>query len=97
MATGCGDRTGHAGCESACPARPSLPPRTWTLRVEDILESIEKIGRFTKDMSFEDSEGDERTVDAVVRNISVISKAASHVPEEIRKRHPNVPRSGMRA
>lgn len=68
----------------------------WRLRIEDILESVEKIGRFTKDMSLEDFTGDEKTVDAVVRNISVIGEAARHVPEEIRERYPDVPWSEMR-
>ena len=47
-------------------------------------------------MSFDDFEGDERTVDAVLRNISVIGEAARHVPEEIRERYPSVPWSETR-
>lgn len=61
-----------------------------------MLESIEKVGRFTEDMSFEDFTGDEKTVDVVVHNISVIGEAARHVPEEIRERYPAVPWSEMR-
>ena len=76
--------------------RPSLPPRGWRLRLEDILESIEKVGRFTEGMSFEDFERDDRTVDTVVRNISVIGEAARYVPEEIRERYPDVPWAEMR-
>lgn len=68
----------------------------WRLRIEDILESVQNIGRFTKDMSLEDLTGDEKTVDAVVRNISVIDEATRHIPEEIRERYPDVLWSEMR-
>ena len=61
-----------------------------------MLESIEKVERFTEGMSFEDFRVDEKTVDAVVRNISVIGEAARHVPEEIRERYPALPWMEMR-
>lgn len=48
-------------------------------------------------MSLKDFEGDEKTVDAVVRDISVIGEAARHVPEDIREHYPGVPWSEMRA
>ena len=61
-----------------------------------MLESIEKVDRYTEGMSLEDFRGDEKTVDAVVRNISVIGEAARHVPVEIRERYPDVPWLEMR-
>lgn len=85
-----------ASCGSACWARPSLPPRGWRLHLEDILESTEKVDRFTGNLSFENFREDEKTVDAVVRSISIVGEAAGRVPEEIRERYPDVPRLEMR-
>ena len=50
-------------------------------------------------MTFEDFEADERTVDAVIRNIGIIGEAANHVPEEIQEAYPDIAwslMSGMR-
>lgn len=56
----------------------------------DILESIEKIFRYTKGMSFEDFSSDEKTMDAVVRNFEVIGEAANRVEDEVKKKYPKV-------
>ena len=50
------------------------PSRTWTLRIEDILESIGKIQLYTEGMDFEAFASDERTMDAVLRNFGVIGR-----------------------
>lgn len=47
--------------------------------------------RFAEGMSFEDFRGDGNTVDAVMRNTSVIGETARHVPEEIRELHLRIP------
>ena len=61
--------------------------RKWQLYVEDMLNAISKIQRYTNGMSFEDFCEDEKTVDAVVRNIEIIGEASGHIPSEIKKRH----------
>jgi uncharacterized protein with HEPN domain len=38
-----------------------VPPRGWRLRIEDILEAIAKIQRYTTDATFETFSRDERT------------------------------------
>lgn len=73
------------------------PSRTWTLRVEDILESIGKIQSYTEGMDFEAFTLDERTVDAVLRNFGVIGEAANHLPEAIQIEDPSLPIDAMRA
>ncbi len=73
-----------------------MPPREWRLRVEDILECIAKIERYTAGMTLESFEADEMKVDAVMRNFTVIGEAARHVPAEIEARHPDVPWAEMR-
>ena len=60
----------------------------------DILESIEKIFRYTsvgKEHFFQDTQ----VQDAVVRNLEIIGEAASQVPEQIRLQYPDIPWRGM--
>lgn len=42
-------------------------------------------------MSFEDFPGDNRTVDAVLRNLEIIGEASKNIPPEIREGHPDNP------
>ncbi len=73
-----------------------MPPREWRVRVEDILGSITKIERYTAGMTFDTFQGDDRTVDAVIRNFQIIGEAARHVPPEVESRFPHVPWIEMR-
>lgn len=73
-----------------------MPRRDLRLTLEDILEAIEKIRRYTDGMTYETFADDERTVDAVVRNITVIGEAARNIPEDVEKGHPDVPWTEMR-
>jgi len=61
------------------------------LYVEDILKSIEKIKRYTAGMSFGDFIRDEKTIDAVLRNLEIIGEAAKNAPEEIRQKYSQIP------
>ena len=71
-------------------------PRDWTIRIEDILESIGKIHRYLEGLTFDQFSADDRTVDAVVRNFGIIGEAVLHVPEDIRLAHPELPWPQMR-
>jgi uncharacterized protein with HEPN domain len=63
--------------------------------VEDILEAIARIERYVEGMTIDDFSGDEKTIDAVIRNISVIGEAARHIPPEVQERYPQVPWTEM--
>ena len=65
-------------------------------RVSDILDAIDKIARYTADHTRKTFEVDDKTVDAVVRNITIIGEASTHMPEEVEARVPGVPWSEMR-
>lgn len=74
-----------------------MPERDWRLRICDIDVAIEKIERYTANMTLADFQADERTVDAVLRNFEIIGEAVRHVPEHIIKTNPNIPWAKMRA
>ena len=64
--------------------------RDWELRVNDILACIEKIKKYTADMTFEEFRNDQRTVDAVIRNFEIIGEAAGYIPESIQEKYPEL-------
>ena len=56
----------------------------------DIRESCRKVVRYTAGMTFEEFAADERTIDAVARNPSIIGEAAERLPAEPRRCAPEV-------
>ena len=63
-------------------------PRDFKVYLQDMLEATERILRYTTGTS--DFTRDERTLDAVVRNLEVIGEAAKGVPLAVRKAYPEV-------
>jgi uncharacterized protein with HEPN domain len=74
-----------------------VPPRAWRERVQDIIEAVERVLAYTNAMDFEAFTRDQKTIDAVVRNLEVIGEASLHVPGEIQERHAAIPWREMRA
>jgi len=58
--------------------------------LQDIAQSCEKILRFTQGLTQSDLIQDEKTYDAVVRNLEVIGEAAKNISDELRKRLPDI-------
>lgn len=68
--------------------------------LEHILEAIRRIGRYTKGMDEATFKVDERTQDAVIRNIEIIGEATSYISHADKifvEQHPEVPWKVMRA
>ncbi|MEM2939902.1 MAG: DUF86 domain-containing protein [Candidatus Bathyarchaeia archaeon] len=66
---------------------------------QDIIDSINDIEDFTKNMSFEDFARDKKTINAVIRSLEVIGEATKNIPKSIRDKHPSIPwrkMAGMR-
>ena len=68
-----------------------MPSRSWLFRIDDIIEAINKIERYTDGIDFVIWQNDEKTVDAVIRNIEVIGEASSHLPIEVQEQYEEVP------
>ncbi len=64
--------------------------RDYRLFLDDIKISCQKVLRYTSEMGYEQFINDEKTYDAVVRNLEVIGEAAKKVPDEVRERYPDI-------
>jgi len=60
------------------------------LFIEDILDSIKKIERFSEELDEKDFIGDELRQNAIVRQLEVIGEAVKNIPYEFRKKYLNV-------
>ena len=61
------------------------------LFLEDIVRACDKIGRYTIGLNFDQFEKDERAIDAVARNLEVIGEVSKRLPDDLRRRYPDVP------
>lgn len=81
--------------------KPSKPAEPWARsdprqRVRDMLNALKKIERYIRGMDLDRFLDDEKTQDAVVRNLEVASEAARHVPSELSNRHPEIDWAAIR-
>jgi uncharacterized protein with HEPN domain len=60
-------------------------PRDYRLYLDDILEAIARIDRYTSDLDFAAFSADEMRIDAVVRNLEIIGEAVKHIPQSQRE------------
>jgi len=65
-------------------------PRDSRVYLEDILEATRKITVYTGGLSKAAFLEDEKTIDAVVRNLEVIGEAVKNLPEHLRTQHSTV-------
>ncbi len=73
--------------------------REHKLYLFDIVAAMESIERFIEGMTFEEFQKDDKTSSAVLRKFEIIGEASRSIPEEVKRKHPDVPwkeMSGMR-
>ena len=71
--------------------------RTPKLYLEDIIKSIENINKYVSGLDLESFGKDQKTVDAVVRNIEIVGEAAKNLSEEYQEQYPKIPWSQIMA
>lgn len=59
--------------------------------LEDILESIERIKKYTKDVKEKEFYNNSQIADAVVRRFEIIGEAVKQIPEELKSQYKKIP------
>lgn len=73
--------------------------RSVELYVNDILEFMDRAEEYLEGLNMEELLQDKKTCDAVIRCIEVIGEAAKNIPDNVRKKYPQIPwrdMAGMR-
>jgi uncharacterized protein with HEPN domain len=65
--------------------------KDWRVRIDDMLEAIGRCIDYVNGYDESQFTADQRTQDAVARNLEIIGEAASKMPADVRQRHPMVP------
>lgn len=66
-------------------------PRDPRPYLQDMLDSIERIRRYTENMGPGDFLKDDVVQDAVIRRIEIMGEAVGYLPDDLKARYPEVP------
>lgn len=64
--------------------------RDYLLYLEDILQAVRKIERYTQGLSVKRLRQNTLVIDAVTRNLEIIGEAAKHIPAAVKKKYPDI-------
>ncbi len=64
--------------------------REWKFFIFDISDSVNKILRFVSDLNRRDFFSDDKTFDAVMRNLEIIGEAAKKIPADIKEKYAEI-------
>jgi hypothetical protein len=73
-----------------------VPSRDWQNRVKDVLAAIAEIREFTSEITFEEFQGDRKTIGAVLYNLAIIGEAARSIPPGMDALYPEIPWEDIR-
>ena len=65
--------------------------REWRFFISDMIGFCERILAFTQGTGRAAFPADAMRYDATVRNIELVGEAATHLPESVRRNHPEIP------
>lgn len=64
--------------------------RNYKVYLNDILNCIKKIEKYTEDISYNEFNNNELIQDGVIRNLEIIGEAVKKLPMDVRNNYPNV-------
>ena len=67
-----------------------MSKRPIDLLLNDIRQAIDRIEQYIKNLSFDAFSDDQKSVDAVVRNLEIIGEATSRLPDEFKEKYSEI-------
>ena len=67
-----------------------MSKRPIDLLLNDIRQAIDRIEQYIKNLSFDAFSDDQKSVDAVVRNLEIIGEAANRLPDEFKEKYSEI-------
>lgn len=64
--------------------------RDYKLYLDDILEAIKRIEKYTKGLTLRSLKKDDLTIDGVVRNLEIIGEAAKNIPGQVKQKYAEI-------
>ncbi|BAU43413.1 DUF86 domain-containing protein [Leptolyngbya sp. O-77] len=64
--------------------------------MRDVLAAIAEIREFTDNITFDEFQGDRKTIRAVLYNLAIIGEAIRGIPPELEALHPEIPWDDVR-
>ena len=68
-----------------------MKKRSINAYIDDILESIERIKDYTRNIDKDEFLNKPQAQDSVLRRLEIIGEAVKNIPQEIRDRYPDIP------
>lgn len=63
----------------------------WRFYIDDMIDFAQKVMVYTEGLDQAGFEASGMTYDATLRNLELIGEAATHIPDEVRAAHPEIP------
>jgi len=67
-----------------------MSKRPIDLLLNDICQAIDRIEQYIENLSFDAFSEDQKSVDAVVRNLEIIGEAAKRLPDELKEKYSEI-------
>jgi uncharacterized protein with HEPN domain len=67
-----------------------MSKRPINLLLNDIRQAIDRIEQYIKNLSFDAFSDDQKSVDAVVRNLEIIGEVANRLPDEFKEKYSEI-------
>ena len=67
-----------------------MSKRDPSLLIHDMTIAIEAINKYCKNLTYSEFIADQKTIDAVLRNLTILGEAANRVPDDFRRHNPHI-------